>query len=251
MRAWQFFAGGPDLYRWREPVFILISLVCCTLIIWQANLDQRIARLFYIPGEAYFPVWRKWQGMTDPFWQGVYHFTPWPSLLLGAFALVILGLGFFRQRLRVFRKQALFILLLLALGPGLLVNVILKNNLDKPRPSEVREFGGEYVPAQFWQQGKPGNHTNGSFPSGHAAMAFAVIGPWFFLRQGPGRLGLLFLAGGTGWGMLVGTARIAQGGHFFSDVIWSGGLIYLVGFGLAQVLKLDKPPVARHPSGFV
>jgi lipid A 4'-phosphatase len=231
--------------RWREMLCILGGLVACTLLIWQTNLDQRIARFFYIPGEPYLPVWQKWQGMTDSFWLGVYTLTPWPSLLLGVIALLVLGLGFRLERLRLLRRSALFMLLLLALGPGLLVNVVLKNNLDKPRPSEVREFGGDFTYAQFWQPGKPGNHSNGSFPSGHAAMAFSVIGPWFILRQRHARLGMIFLACGSGWGLLVGAARIAQGGHFFSDVLWSGGLIYLLGLALASMLKLDHWPAGR------
>ena len=39
-------------------------------------------------------------------------------------------------------RAAVFLVLSLLLGPGLLVNVILKDNWGRPRPGSVVEFGG-------------------------------------------------------------------------------------------------------------
>ena len=73
-----------------------------------------------------------------------------------------------------------------------------------------------------------------------------MIGPWFFLRQRQKQLALTFLVVGIGWGIVVGVARILQGGHFFSDVVWAGGLVYLVGGLLALCCSLDRsPPTAN------
>ena len=224
--------------RLRELFWIVNSLIVFTLLVWITDLDHSLATLLYTPGPLHYTSWQLWSGQTNPFWMGIYRLTPWPAALLGISALAALLLGLRRARFRAWRRQALFVLLLLALGPWLLVNVLLKDTLGKPRPSQLLEFNGTYRHTQFWEPGT--GSDNGSFPSGHAAIAFSVMAPWFFLRGRRGRLGAGFLAAGIGWGLLVGTARMAQGGHFFSDVIWSGGIIYLLGLILASALALDR-----------
>jgi membrane-associated PAP2 superfamily phosphatase len=222
------------LKRIRELIWIAIGLVVFTLLVWGLDLDLTIAARCYVPGQG-------WPGLTNGFWQLIYTITPVPALLLGGIALVVLVLGFRFDRLRRGRRQSLFLLLFLALGPGLLVNVLLKDHLTKPRPSELVEFGGQYHHSQFWQQNGSEPRRNNSFPSGHASIAFAVIGPWFFLRQRHSRMAVSFLAGGIGWGAVVGMARMLQGGHFFSDVVWAGGLVYLVGGMLALCFSFERP----------
>jgi membrane-associated PAP2 superfamily phosphatase len=178
--------------------------------------------------------------LTHWFWRLIYEVTPLPALLLGVVALGVLVLGFWYVRLRPWRRQALFFLLLLLLGPGLVVNVLLKDTIGKPRPREIIEFGGQYRHSQFWEPGTTGG--NSSFPSGHASIAFAAMGPWFFLRQRRKQMAVAFLVSGIGWGAVVGAARILQGGHFFSDVVWAGGLVYLVGWLLALCFSFDRSP---------
>jgi lipid A 4'-phosphatase len=227
------------LKRIHELLWIAIGLIVFTLVVWQLDLDRAISALCYTSGQ-------EWSGMASPFWQLIYKITPWPALLLGGGAFVVLLLGFCWDRLRIWRRQSLFMLLLLALGPGLLVNVLLKDNLAKPRPREVIEFGGQFRHTQFWQQGEDAHSRNNSFPSGHASIAFAVMGPWFFLRQRHRQKARVFLVGGIGWGTVVGAARILQGGHFFSDVVWAGALVYLVGGLLALCCSLDRSPPAAN-----
>jgi membrane-associated PAP2 superfamily phosphatase len=50
------------------------------------------------------------------------------------------------------------------------------------------------------------------------------------------------LAGGLSYGLLMGVARMAQGGHFPSDVLWAGGMVYLVGLTLSRLMQLDADP---------
>jgi len=38
----------------------------------------------------------------------------------------------------------------------------------------------------------------------------------------------------------MGVARMVQGGHFPSDVLWAGGMVYLVGLSLYYLLRLDQ-----------
>lgn len=88
-----------------------------------------------------------------------------------------------------------------------------------------------------WEKGIAGSGK--SFPSGHASMGFYMFSPYFVLRRSsrPGSIGFLVL--GLGYGALMGLARMIQGGHFASDVVWAGGFIYLSGLLLSVLLGLD------------
>jgi membrane-associated PAP2 superfamily phosphatase len=236
------------LERLRELFWIVNGLIAFTLIVWLADLDRIIAALYYIPGQEHAMIVMRWQGLSHPFWLAIYKTASWPILLLGTLALFMLVSGLWCARTRAWRKQALFFLVFVALGPGLVVNVLLKDTLGKPRPLEIVEFGGKFTYAQFWEAGT--GARNGSFPSGHASVAFALMGPWFFFRQRHTGMAAAFLIGGLAWGMLVGLSRIAQGGHFFSDVVWAGGLVYLIGGLLELYFSFDRshPVVHFKPS---
>ena len=179
-----------------------------------------------------------WYGIDRFPWDLLYTYAGAPALLIAGLAGGILLASLFRKRLAGQRKVALFFLLVLAVGPGLLVNLLFKDHLGRARPRELLEFGGQYPFTQIWQPGASGK--NSSFPSGHASVAFYLFTPWFILRRKNRAQAACWLTGGLSYGSLVGAARILQGGHFLSDVLWAGGLVYLSGEILAQVLALDR-----------
>jgi len=202
-------------------LFIVINiLIAGSLLILMSNADLGIARLIVEPHN-------QWPGLHRLPWKMLYRMAPLPALVLTGTALVVFLAGFFKHSLKKFRRQAVFIVLFLALGPGLVVNVILKDHLGRPRPQELMEFGGNYQFVQFWQPGPGGK--NSSFPCGHASIAFFLMAPWFIDRDKKRARALFFLWTGGLFGLLVGMARIMQGGHFLSDVLWAGGLVYITG----------------------
>ncbi len=221
--------------RMAAPAAILILL---TFLIWLTDADRQLACLVFAQN-------KQWPGIGRFPWDFIYTYAALPAFLLAGGALLVLVAGFFRPSFAVFRRQCLFYIFLLALGPGLLVNVILKDNLGRARPCELVAFGGQYEFTQIWQHGKSGK--NSSFPSGHASVAFYMLAPWFIYRYRNRKLGLIFLTGGAAYGALVGVTRILQGGHFLSDVLWAGGLVYLCGEVLAWLLCLDN--TARPGNG--
>ncbi len=127
------------------------------------------------------------------------------------------------------RKALLFVALSTALGPGLLANAVLKDHWGRARPSQVEAFGGahRFTPAPLPAAECP---RNCSFVSGHAALGFSLVAFAFLLP--PGRSRRRGAAAALGFGALVGLVRIAQGGHFLSDVVWAG----LVVFGVTALL---------------
>lgn len=122
---------------------------------------------------------------------------------------------------RISPRIAVFVVAALALGPGLVVNTVLKDNWGRPRPSTIAEFHGpnQYVPPLL-----PSDQCqdNCSFPSGHAALGFWVVA---FAFLAPPRWRRPALAAAVVFGSFVGGVRIAQGGHFLSDVVFSGAIV--------------------------
>jgi membrane-associated PAP2 superfamily phosphatase len=216
------------ILRFGLPITLLFL---CTLLIWLMDADLRLARAVYESGKG-------WPGLNRFPWDLLYRYANAPAFLLAFLAGGILLGGFWLRKQARCRKQALFLLLLLLLGPGLLVNALLKDNVGRARPIDVQEFGGDFPFTQLWQHGV--SDENRSFPSGHASVAFFLFAPWFILRQRNRVHAACWLAGGLAFGSLVGAARILQGGHFLSDVLWAGGLVYLCGEVLAQVMALDR-----------
>jgi hypothetical protein len=90
------------------------------------------------------------------------------------------------------------------------------------------EFGGSehYVAAPL-----PGEGGE-SFPCGHCSVAVVyAAGWWIWRRRKPGLAAVSLFAGLAG-GAAMGLCRIAMGGHFLSDVLWSVLLV----LGLTHVL---------------
>jgi membrane-associated PAP2 superfamily phosphatase len=58
-------------------------------------------------------------------------------------------------------------------------------------------------------------------------MAYSVASGFAFYPYLP-RLAIGALLLGTAFGTLTGVARIAQGGHFVTDVLWSGITVFIV-----------------------
>jgi len=218
-------------------LFLVVDiLIGISLLILVSDADLGLSRLVVQTGN-------QWPGRLHEPWMLLYHLAPVPAFMIAGIALTVLaGSVFYKQWQRI-RRQAVFILLLLALGPGLLVNVVLKDHLGRPRPQELIEFGGHHDFVQFWQPGT--DIKNSSFPSGHAAIAFFTMAPWFIYRRKKPALARAFLVGGLCFGCLIGFARILQGAHFISDILWAGGLVYVIGELLAWLLF--RFPVSHSP----
>lgn len=123
-----------------------------------------------------------------------------------------------RSWLKLSFAQWLFLTACIITGPGLVVNLGLKDHWDRARPSTVVEFGGErtFTPIQT-----PGTQClhNCSFVCGEAASMFMVFFAAAFMLPA---WSLQFWVAGTIVGFLAGLIRIIQGDHFLSDVVFAG-----------------------------
>ncbi len=137
------------------------------------------------------------------------------SLAAGAVAFKIMRP---RMKMILSARVSLFLILVFALGPGLLVNGLLKALWARPRPRMLVEFGGVHDFMAWWDP--TGTCIkNCSFVSGEASAAFAALA-LAALVPSP----LRYTAIGTAllYGACVSFIRVAVGAHFLSDVLFAG-----------------------------
>jgi lipid A 4'-phosphatase len=145
-------------------------------------------------------------------------------IVLPAFLAVIGKLIWPQRRMLIEARAALFLIATLALGPGLLTNVILKDHWGRPRPIDVQQFGGDYRFTSWWDP-RGDCPNNCSFIAGEPSGAFWTLAP--AALAGP-ELQPLAYAAALAFGTGVGVLRIAAGAHFFSDVVFAGVFMYLL-----------------------
>lgn len=112
----------------------------------------------------------------------------------------------------------LFLGVCLGVGPGLVANVMLKDQWGRARPKHVVEFGGSksFTPPILMSKEC---RRNCSFVSGEAS---AIYIPFYAAAALMPQSAVVLVATGTVAGLAAGAVRMAQGGHFLSDVIFAG-----------------------------
>ena len=179
--------------------------------------------------------------MTNPLfdlpmlWRLIFYAVYWGSfvVVLGLIVMLIQSYRYGgKPGLRF--QSVLFFLLCWIVGPLLIVNVILKDHVGRPRPYSVLELRSVAVEPETGHNRAQTHYVppfvfshacdkNCSFVSGHASAGFVFVALGYVYTQYRRRImWLSCLAGG-----IIGLARIAQGAHFLSDVIFSFVFTYL------------------------
>ncbi|MTW20262.1 phosphatase PAP2 family protein [Allochromatium palmeri] len=186
------------------------------VLIWAfPNLDLAVSRLFFTPGAGFTLKGEPWE-------RALYESVP---VLMVGVNLALIALWWFNRRtgrrwLNFDGRKLAFLLCLLLLMPGLIVNLGLKEHWGRARPVTVIEFGGDktFTPAFVLS-----DQEGGSFSSGHAAAAAYVVAAAAILA---GR-GSLWVWLALVYALAVGLARLVSGGHFLSDVLTSLFLMWI------------------------
>lgn len=144
--------------------------------------------------------------------------------IIAAFLSVIVKLALPNRKSLIPPGSSLLLLSTLAIGPGLLVNGILKANWGRPRPIAVEAFGGDLPYVEVWRITDLCD-GNCSFVSGEASaaiwlMALALVVPLAWRNRVA--LATLILAA------VLSLNRIAFGAHFLSDVLISWSLTLMI-----------------------
>src|SRR6267142_3961062 len=222
-------------------IYLSVTALVSALFLFAPEIDLATSRLFYQAKGGF--VLSDWPPIV-----ALYRAVPlisWGMLILigaGAAWLFLLD----RPLWRLDRKALVFLVVSMAVAPGLLANSLLKDHWGRARPVQVEAFGG---PHRFTPAPLPATECDGncSFVSGHAALGSWLVA--FALLLPPGRARRSWIAVAIGFGALVGLGRIAQGAHFLSDVVFAGlivcGASALLHWWFIQRDGLAAPPLAR------
>jgi len=145
-------------------------------------------------------------------------------LALPAFLAIIGKLVLPQRPMLIQGRAALFLIATLALGPGVLTNLILKDHWHRPRPIDIQQFNGDqhFTP---WCDPRGDCPDNCSFIAGEPSGAFWTLAP---AALAPLELQPVAYGAALAFGVGIGILRIAAGAHFFSDVVFAGVFTYLL-----------------------
>ncbi|EWH08218.1 NADH:ubiquinone oxidoreductase, Na(+)-translocating, F subunit [Catenovulum agarivorans DS-2] len=213
---------------------VMLCALCALVFTTYPQLDLMVTNWFYDTTEQTFYLSRHWLV------HGLYILFAKPQIVLLPLLMFLALYGYLKYRKKDATKRhkkyvCTFLLVSLIIGPGLIVNELIKNNsVGRARPVHIEQYGGDaqFTPA-FVYSGYC--QTNCSFVSGHAAVGFYFIGlAWLFRRKDAFYLGLAI-------GILVSFTRIAKGGHFLSDTVFAFWVVYFTNVLLAYWFRLENP----------
>jgi lipid A 4'-phosphatase len=210
---------------------VYIAVVSVFFLVFP-RVDQAATGVFY-DAQAGFWV------AADPFFMRLRELGPFLVKLVAGISLGVLVLAAVVPRLPdwVSLRAPLFLLSTLALGPGVVVNAVFKNNWGRPRPNAVDLFGGEAPYVEVWRISDY-CARNCSFVSGEASSSFWLV-TLALLAPPRWRAGVLCVV--LPLSLVLSANRVAFGGHFLSDTLLSWGITFLVILGLYQLFYRSPP----------
>lgn len=209
----------PLLFWWILAASILLALVPT---VW-TTLDLRVAALFLGPDahNQVFQWW--WVELINLYTPAAFRVLVFAAL--GAWLWASLGSR------KHWRLPLAFVVLAGALGPGVVVNSGFKDNWQRARPYQVQEFGGTQQFARATVMTDQCNN-NCSFVSGHVACGIFLASLMLVHR----RRRIIWGTVGVVSGLTIGFARIADGAHWMSDVLWASPITLMTSWIVWKIL---------------
>ncbi len=228
-----------------SPALISNPLVQCAVLIVVTSVyfllfpgtDLWFSNLFYESGNG-FPIGRLGAFIAL---RNLGNGLTW-LVAIGLLLLLLVKLALPWRASLVSPRDTVFILSTLALGPGLVVNLIFKNHWGRPRPTAVGYFHGDQPFVGVWQI-SDGCTSNCSFVSGEASSAIWLLTLVVLLPLAWRSLAVKIL---IGLAVLLSLNRIAMGGHFLSDVLLSWWLTLAVIAIVYRILYVTPPQALTH-----
>ncbi|OWY17127.1 hypothetical protein B6V73_09820 [Thioclava sp. JM3] len=214
-------ANSPIIYGF---IWSIATLAAGIIFSKWSSIDIRVSELFYDATKGIWPM-----ASSTAF--ELFRMSLWymaDGSFLACFALLCLRIvsPLFR---RVRWESLGFYILTYAVGPGLLVNVYLKEFWGRARPNQILQFGGNKFFTPALEMTSQCQH-NCSFVAGEgSAFACISISLFFIMKPRLEKLNVRVMLAVIFVLAIVGSMmRVGFGGHFFSDVVFSWLLMALV-----------------------
>ncbi len=203
---------------WHVAAAVLaIAAVCCLQTF--TDVDIALQRRLFDSSTGEWLLSRGLHAQLKPF---VYTAPKVALMALGMYCAFGLFRGVRNPVWGARRKRCVLMLLALAVVPAILAGSRSFTNMYCP--SQLVEFGGDYVLQRILGPAVPANLGPGRlagmcFPAGHASGGFALMMLFFVLRPGRASWGGLLL--GLACGVAMGLYQIFRGQHFMADTLVS------------------------------
>jgi lipid A 4'-phosphatase len=234
--------------RWRTSrraltVILAVGIVTALVFGLYPRLDLTISAPFYDP------LHHVWPATSSRLLALHRDFSAYLAAILVIIAIVLGVVGVVRLGASglSLRRAAWFLIGSCLLGPGLIVNTLLKPEWGRPRPADVIDFSGR-LPFVPWWNPFGACDGNCSFVSGETSLAFWILA-WALVV--PQRYRAATAVAALVNCVVLSAGRIAMGGHFMSDVLFgivvtalSIWLSYAAAFG---ELALGRGRNPQHP----
>ncbi|WP_459556283.1 phosphatase PAP2 family protein [Lacunimicrobium album] len=214
-------------------ITILLGCVCSFPLIEWLSLDLYVSSLFYSPDT------NSWRCCDQQPFSFIDHASVWLTTTVAICCVTFYFVTSIVQSNSWQNRASLIMTLVVLTGPVLLINGVMKPTFSRARPREVQEFGGNMVHTPAWHLSSS-PYRNSSFPSGHSSVGFYLIAPAFLIQRNRVRF-LAFILLGISFGGIVGFSRIAQGGHFLSDVVCSMFVMTTVSWLISEFVYRSCP----------
>ena len=218
----------------REPAFLaaaIMTIGMSALALAYPHLDLDVSGKFYTPGQGFPATLDTLPLITRSLGRIM------PGIAIAAVAVLAIIRLISRKPLASAKDRTLLFLgLCFSVAPGLIVNVLFKGYLGRPRPIASQDFGGPlpFTPPWSWWGGCP---ANCSFVSGEASTAMMLMA-LVFVAPACYRMAILIAV--LIWTFIISLNRVAFGAHYLSDVVIACGLT-LACIAIFKVLVLDRP----------
>jgi membrane-associated PAP2 superfamily phosphatase len=147
-------------------------------------------------------------------------------MVVGLFGFALYAASMQLNRLRVWRRPALFVGLSV-LSCTLLIALV-KHYSNADCPEDLLRYGGERAYVHIFAD-KPADAPRGAcFPGGHSSGAFSLMAFYFLLRDRSSRRALAALAAALLLGGIYAAGQWSRGEHFPSHDVWSALLCWYV-----------------------
>jgi lipid A 4'-phosphatase len=214
----------------------IAATVGLVFAVWP-QLDLKLAALFFDAARGGF--WRSY----DPFTLRARDASTWAIALVAAPAGLAIAMKLVRPQrpLRIPGRAIVLMLVGLALAPGVLANLVLKEHWGRPRPIDVAQFGGDEHFRPWWDP-RGDCPKNCSFIAGEPTAAFWTMAP---AALAPPQWRAAAYGAALVFGCAVGLLRMAAGAHFFTDVVFAGVVAFFVIWLLhGWLYRWGAPPIS-------